>query len=603
MNSLKDIPEASKEGEIGKVSPQIFEYKEVFEMSHGELNSLQIKYETYGELNIDRSNAILICHALTGDHHVAGICAEDERKGWWDHAVGPGKAIDTNEYFVICSNVLGACQGSTGPTSINPSTQKPYGMNFPDLTIKDMVCAQKLLLDHLKVTSLYSVVGGSMGGMQALQWIVEFPSFVKSAMIIAATAQHSAQTIAFNEVGRTSIKRDPHWNNGEYTSDTRPEAGLAVARMMAHITYLSDKVMAEKFGRDLMIAGDEQNQKSENNQFTVESYLHYQGLKFVDRFDANTYLKLTKALDRFDLVGDVGLDTNLKDVTAKVMVVGFTSDWLYTPSQNKKIAESLQGLGKNASYLEIDHDHGHDSFLLNSHDFLRLIKLFLKGENFEKPVQQESQKLKQSNNRSNVKKEADLKVISDWVKKDEKVLDLGCGRGTLLEHLRETKNVKGLGVDYDSTKAAACISRGVNVYQGDIGNALAMLSGASFDWVVFSRMVEELPEPGQVILDALKIGKRVAVSFVNHGYWKNRLHFSKNGSRITNDVYRENWENSHPLNHFSVKEFESFCNPSDKKKKLFRVGRKVYHHGNWRTECRLIPNLMAGLAIYELVRI
>jgi homoserine O-acetyltransferase len=384
-------------------------------------------------------------------------------------------------------------------------------MNFPDLTIKDMVCAQKLLLDHLKVTSLYSVVGGSMGGMQALQWIVEFPSFVKSAMIIAATAQHSAQTIAFNEVGRTSIKRDPHWNNGEYTSDTRPEAGLAVARMMAHITYLSDKVMAEKFGRDLMIAGDEQNQKSENNQFTVESYLHYQGLKFVDRFDANTYLKLTKALDRFDLVGDVGLDTNLKDVTAKVMVVGFTSDWLYTPSQNKKIAESLQGLGKNASYLEIDHDHGHDSFLLNSHDFLRLIKLFLKGENFEKPVQQESQILKQSNNRSNVKKEADLKVISDWVKKDEKVLDLGCGRGTLLEHLRETKNVKGLGVDYDSTKAAACISRGVNVYQGDIGNALAMLSGASFDWVVFSRMVEELPEPGQVILDALKIGKRVAV--------------------------------------------------------------------------------------------
>jgi methionine biosynthesis protein MetW len=361
--------------------------------------------------------------------------------------------------------------------------------------------------------------------------------------------------------------------------------------------------MAEKFGRDLMIAGDEQNQKSENNQFTVESYLHYQGLKFVDRFDANTYLKLTKALDRFDLVGDVGLDTNLKDVTAKVMVVGFTSDWLYTPSQNKKIAESLQGLGKNASYLEIDHDHGHDSFLLNSHDFLRLIKLFLKGENFEKPVQQESQKLKQSNNRSNVKKEADLKVISDWVKKDEKVLDLGCGRGTLLEHLRETKNVKGLGVDYDSTKAAACISRGVNVYQGDIGNALAMLSGASFDWVVFSRMVEELPEPGQVILDALKIGKRVAVSFVNHGYWKNRLHFSKNGSRITNDVYRENWENSHPLNHFSVKEFESFCNPSDKKKKLFRVGRKVYHHGNWRTECRWIPNLMAGLAIYELVRI
>ncbi len=603
MNSSKKIAKESKEGEIGKVSPQIFEYKKSFVMSHGELSSLQIKYETYGRLNKDRSNAILVCHALTGDHHVAGISDEDERKGWWDHAVGPGKAIDTSEYFVICSNVLGACQGSTGPTSINPLTQKPYGMTFPDLTIKDMVSAQKLLLDHLMIKSLYSVVGGSMGGMQALQWVVEFPSFVKSAMIIAATAQHSAQTIAFNEVGRTSIKRDPHWNNGEYTSETRPEAGLAVARMMAHITYLSDKAMAEKFGRDLMIAGDEQDQKSENNQFTVESYLHYQGFKFVDRFDANTYLKLTKALDRFDLVGDNGLDENLKNVSAKVMVVGFTSDWLYTPSQNKMIAESLQRLGKNASYLEIDHDHGHDSFLLNSHDFLRLIKLFLKGENLVKPVHQESQKSRHSNNRSNVKKEADLKVISGWVKKDEKVLDLGCGRGILLEHLRETKNVKGLGVDYDSTKAAACISRGVNVYQGDIRNALSMLSDNSFDWVVFSRMVEELPEPGQVILDALRVGKRVAVSFVNHGYWRNRLHFSRNGSRITNDVYREKWEKSHPLNHFSIKEFESFCNPSVELKKPFRLGRKVFHHGNWRTECRWIPNLRAGLAIYELVRV
>jgi homoserine O-acetyltransferase len=487
MNSSELKVMESKKGEIGKVSPEIFEHKDKFVMSHGELNSLQITYETYGELNKDRTNAILVCHALTGDHHVAGIYEGDKRKGWWDHAVGPGKAIDTDDFFVICSNCLGACQGSTGPTSINPVTDKPFGMSFPDLTIKDMVTAQKLLLDHLKIKSLYSVIGGSMGGMQALQWIVEFPSFVESAIIIAATPQHSAQTIAFNEVGRTSIKRDPHWNNGEYTSDRRPEAGLAIARMMAHITYLSDKAMAEKFGRDLMIADDEQTEK---NQFTVESYLHYQGLKFVDRFDANTYLKLTKALDRFDLVGEDGLDENLKNIRAKVMVVGFTSDWLYTPAQNRKIAESLQRISKNASYLEIDHDHGHDSFLLNSQDFLRLIRLFLKGANLNDTAQQEPKKITQTNNRSGVKRAADLKVISDWVKKGDKVLDLGCGQGILLEHLRETKNVKGLGVDYDSNKAAACISRGVNVYQGDIRKALSMLTDDSFDWVVFSRMVE-----------------------------------------------------------------------------------------------------------------
>lgn len=599
MNSSEVKVKQSKKGEIGKVSPKIFEHKDKFVMTHGELSSLQITYETYGNLNKERTNAVLICHALTGDHHVAGIYEEEQRKGWWDHAVGPGKAIDTNEFFVICSNCLGACQGSTGPTSINPITGKPYGMSFPDLTIKDMVSAQKLLLDHLKVKSLYSVVGGSMGGMQALQWIVEFPNFVESAMIIAATPQHSAQTIAFNEVGRTSIKRDPNWNNGEYTSDRRPEAGLAIARMMAHITYLSDKVMAEKFGRELMISGDE---KTEKNQFTVESYLHYQGLKFVDRFDANTYLKLTKALDRFDLVGEKGLDENLKNIRAKVMVVGFTSDWLYTPAQNRIIAESLQRISKNASYLEIEHDHGHDSFLLNSQDFLHLIKLFLKGVNSNENIEQEPKKLKHTNNRSIVKKEADLKVISDWVKKDEKVLDLGCGRGILLEHLRETKNVKGLGVDFDSQKAAACISRGVNVYQGDIRKALSMLSDNSFDWVVFSRMVEELPEPGQIILDALRVGRKVAVSFVNHGYWRNRLHFSKYGSRIKNDVYRENWQSSHPRNHLSIKEFESFCAAPNKLKKPFRLGRKVFHRGNWRSECKWIPNLRAGLAIYELVR-
>jgi homoserine O-acetyltransferase len=599
MKKTEDKMNTDDAGEIGIVYPQVFEYKNEFRMTHGVLDNFQLYYETYGTLNQSRTNAILICHALTGDHHVAGIHEGAARKGWWNHAIGPGKAINTDEFFVICSNCLGACQGSTGPTSINPKTQKPYGMSFPDLTIKDMVVAQRLLLDHLEVLSLYSVIGGSMGGMQALQWIIEFPELVEKAMIIAATPQHSAQTIAFNEVGRTSIKGDPRWNNGNYSQDARPEMGLAVARMMAHITYLSDEGMEEKFGRNKMNLSAEEAEK----QFAVESYLHHQGLRFVDRFDANTYLKLTKALDHFDLVGEDGLEKSLEKVQAKVMVVGFTTDWLYTPAQNKLISESLQKLNKHASYLEIDHPHGHDSFLINSENFLRLIRLFLQGADEDEIARQEINKSRHAITRADVKKEADLKIIGDWVKKDEKVLDLGCGRGILLENLRETKNVNGLGVDFDCDKASACISRGVAVYQGDIRKALSMLPDNSFDWVVFSRMVEELPEPGQVILNALRVGRRVAVSFVNHGYWKNRLYFSQYGSKINNDVYRDNWQKSEPRNHFSIREFEQFCLAPESQKIPFKIGRKVFHRGNWKSTCKLLPNLRAGLAIYELVRL
>tara|TARA_B100000282_G_scaffold273273_1_gene229120 strand:+ start:4248 stop:6059 length:1812 start_codon:yes stop_codon:yes gene_type:complete len=598
-------PESSytkKKETLGFVEPKIFDYKSSFAMEFGTLESFQICYETYGNPNADKSNVILICHALTGDHHVAGVHKKDGRYGWWDHAVGPGKAIDTNKFYVICSNCLGACQGSTGPSSNNPKTGKPYAMSFPDLTILDMVRAQKLLLDHLNVSQLYSVIGGSMGGMQALQWIVEYPNFVQKALIIAATAQHSAQTIAFNEVGRTSIKGDPRWNKGNYCDDDRPEMGLAVARMMAHITYLSDQVMSEKFGRNEMIGVDLIKENNGEKKFAVESYLHHQGLKFVDRFDANTYLKLTKALDRFDLVGKEGLVKNLEQVKSKVMVVGFTSDWLYTPEQNRCIAESLQKTGKDASYIEIDHDYGHDSFLLKSREFLRLIRLYLEGADKEEINRQITTKSQIAITRSDVKKEADLKIIGDWVSSHEKVLDLGCGRGILLEHLRKNKNVVGLGVDYNFEKAAACISRGVPVFQGDILKALTMLPDDSFDWVVFSRMVEELPNPGEIILEALRVGKQVAISFVNYGYWKNRFNFSLNGSRITNDVYKDNWQSSKPLNHFSIFEFESFCEHTNNQSSKFRIGRKVFHRGNWKTTCKWLPNLRAGLAIYELIR-
>ena len=587
-----------EEGQVGVVNAQTYEHDRTFEMENGSLDKFQLIYETYGKLNEDGTNAILICHALTGDHHVAGVYSKDDRHpGWWDHVVGPGKPVDTEEFFVVCSNCLGACKGSTGPASENPQTPgKPYGMNFPDLTIKDMVRAQKHLLDSLGIQSLHAIVGGSMGGMQALQWIVEFPEFVKRALVIAATPCHNAQTIAFNEVGRRSIRSDKEWKDGNYLEGEGPRDGLAVARMMAHITYLSDQGMEEKFGRDL---GASQNNEFE---FSVESYLDYQGAKFVDRFDANTYLKLTKALDRFDLVGEDGLENSFKDVSARVLVVSFTSDWLYTPAQNKLIVEALHRLGKEASYLEIDHPHGHDSFLIQSNSFLRAVRVFLNGLDEKEKSEQNVDRFRKVEDRYEVKKEADFKVIDHWVKPAESVLDLGCGRGMLLEYLRDSKQVRGLGVDYDTAKATSCIAREVAVYQADIRKAMENLGDDSFDWVIFSRMIEELPEPGSVILEALRVGKRVALSFVNYGYWRNRIHFLRKGIRIKNDVYPDNWEKSDLRNHFSISEFENFCKNRQGDLRPFEIGRKVYHQGDWVKTCSVLPNLRAGLAIYELTK-
>jgi methionine biosynthesis protein MetW len=301
-------------------------------------------------------------------------------------------------------------------------------------------------------------------------------------------------------------------------------------------------------------------------------------------------------------VGEKGLDDSLKEVSARVLVVAFTSDWLYTPAQNKLIVEALHRLGKEGSYLEIDHKHGHDSFLIKSKAFLRSVRVFLNGIDDEEKEEQNADRFRQVENRYEVKKEADFKVIDNWVQPSESVLDLGCGRGILLEYLRDTKQVRGLGVDYDGGKVTSSIARGVAVYQEDIRRALGNLGDQSFDWVIFSRMIDELPQPGSVLLEALRVGKRVALSFVNHGYWRNRLHFLGKGMKIKNDVYPDYWEKSGLMNHFSISEFESFCRKHRSGSNAFEVGRKIYHQGDWVKTCSLWPNLRAGLAIYELSR-
>ena len=340
------------------------------------LSGVTVAYETYGTLNAQRSNAILALHAFSGDAHAAGIGKESGQPGWWDSMIGPHKAFDTSRYFVISTNVLGGCRGTTGPGSINPATGKPYGAGLPVITIRDMVRLQKMLMDHLGIRRLLSLAGGSMGGMQALQWAVDYPEAVVSAIPIATAFRHSAQQIAFNEVGRMAIMSDPDWRGGDYYGHHPPARGLAVARMVGHITYMSDASMREKFGR-------RQRPKDEISNgfdvdFEVENYLRYRGGQFVNRFDANSYLYITKAMDNFDLSqGYPSLSAALGRSQARFLVVSFSSDWLYPSYQSQEIVRALRGHNLDVAYCEIESNYGHDAFLVEVGEQTELIKHFL----------------------------------------------------------------------------------------------------------------------------------------------------------------------------------------------------------------------------------
>jgi homoserine O-acetyltransferase/O-succinyltransferase len=340
------------------------------------LAPVDVAYETYGELNAAKSNAILILHAFSGDAHAAGISPETGKPGWWDNSIGPGKAFDTNKYFVICSNVLGGCRGATGPSSINPATGCPYAMSFPVITIGDMVRLQKMLIDWMGIPRLLTVTGGSMGGMQALEWAVSYPDRIVSAIPIATTTRHSAQQIAFNEVGRQAIMADPDWNKGNYYGRKPPARGLAVARMVGHITYMSDDSMREKFGRRLR--GKDNFSFAFDVDFEVESYLRYRGGEFVNRFDANSYLYITKALDYFDLTnGRPSLAAALECARARFLVISFTSDWLYPSYQSQEIVGALRARNCDVAYVELESNYGHDAFLVDVAEQSDLIRGFL----------------------------------------------------------------------------------------------------------------------------------------------------------------------------------------------------------------------------------
>jgi homoserine O-acetyltransferase len=371
MNKEKKIKNES----VGLVKTQEFTFDALKLQSGEKFGPVTLAYETYGALNSEKTNAVLILHALSGDAHAAGVHEGQNNPGWWDEFIGPGKAIDTEKYFIICSNILGGCKGSTGPASINPKIGKPYALDFPLITINDIVNAQKRLIDHLGIEKLLAVVGGSMGGQQVLSWLVNYPNNLASAVPIATTIKHSPQQIAFNEVGRQSIMADEHWKSGNYYESTAPVKGLAVARMIGHITYMSDKSMAEKFGRTKKEAGEPFKFTAD---FEVEGYLRYRGDNFVKRFDANSYLYITKAMDNFDASGGRPLQAVLQGTKVLVLVISFKSDWLYPAYQSKEIVKACKLAGVQTTYCEIDSTYGHDAFLLEVEEESHLIRHFLK---------------------------------------------------------------------------------------------------------------------------------------------------------------------------------------------------------------------------------
>ena len=366
---------------IGLVETKYFTFADAapMQLDSGEtLGPITLAYETYGRLNEDRSNAILICHALSGDSHAAGYYSPDDKgPGWWDDCIGPGKAFDTNKYCVICSNVIGGCRGSTGPGSIDLKTGKPYGLNFPVVTIGDMVRAQRHLIDHLGIDQLLAIAGGSMGGMQVLEWAATYPDRVRAVLPLATTARHSPMLIAFSEVGRQAIYADPNWNHGDYYHGPRPNAGLAVARMVGHITYLSETSMHQKFGRRLQERA--RFGYDFETDFAIEGYLRYKGNRFTERFDANTYLYVTKAMDYFDLSNGEG---RLEAAFARssnliYLVVSFTSDWLYPTYHSKELVSALTMVGADVTYANLQSTWGHDAFLLEVDTMTQLMSNFL----------------------------------------------------------------------------------------------------------------------------------------------------------------------------------------------------------------------------------
>lgn len=542
----------------------------------GVLRELEIAYETYGILNDARSNAVLICSPLTTDAHAAGWHDEsDKEPGWWDDMIGPGKAIDTERYFVIGQNMLGGCRGTTGPSSINPATGKPYGSAFPAITVEDMVKAQRLLVEGLGIDVLAAVVGGSMGGMQALQWATSYPKKVRKCICIAAAASLSAQALGFEIIGRKVIVNDPQYHGGDYyDQQVRPDAGLAFARMIGHITYLSAAAMHQKFGR-------RERQRLDTGRFEsgfeVESYLNHQGRKFVERFDANSYLHITWAMDHFDLNARYGsLQAAFDPCETEFLLVALSSDWLFFPEQTRELGQALLGLRKIVSLIELQSPYGHDAFLLEVAHLSNVLQGFL-----EKPAHANPSLPKASvqNPASIGTANQAIDSLAGLIEPGSHILDLGCGDGNLIDTLYRKHGVTGIGLDIDLSHAVNCLRRNVPVVQADVDSGLSLFRDGTFDYAVLNQTLQEMKRPRLVLREILRVARKGVVAFPNFGHMGNRASLLIRGRMPVTEALPHGWDDTPNIHLFSLQDFRDLCAEEG-----IRIERELRFATSWRSQ-------------------
>jgi homoserine O-acetyltransferase len=577
--------------------PQSMHFADALVLQSGaSVRDYTLAYETYGTLNADKSNAVLVCHALNASHHVAGVYeGQANSEGWWDNMIGPGKPVDTNQFFVIGVNNLGSCFGSTGPMHTDPDTGKVYGADFPVVTVEDWVNAQALLLDSLGIHQLAAVLGGSLGGMQALSWTLQHPDRVKHAVVVASAPNLTAENIAFNEVARRAIVTDPDFHGGHfYAHGVVPKRGLRIARMVGHITYLSDDVMNEKFGRELReaVAHNATGYKysTQDIEFQIESYLRYQGDKFSEYFDANTYLLITRALDYFDPARAFGGDLSaaFARTQAKYLLVSFTTDWRFSPARSREMVQALLDNQRDVSYAEIDAPHGHDAFLLDDARKVRAHHLHERGALVLCAHRPRAER------RSCRMTNSTLKAIAALVPQGSRVLDLGCGDGALLAHLQQHKGCTGYGVELDDTNVHACVQRGVNVLQLNLDLGLSVFADQSFDVVLQIDTLQHLRNAETMLRETARVGQTGIVAFPNFAHWPNRLSILQGRMPVTKRLPYQ-WYDTPNIRVGTFKDFEVLA-----EKNGLQITDAFGLQDGQRVDTW--PNLLAGTAVFKFER-
>ncbi len=605
---------------VGVVHTQFMHFDEPLLLENGQvLSQYDLAFQTYGSLNADHSNAVLICHALNASHHVAGVSVDHpDETGWWDNMVGPGKPVDTRIFFVIGVNNLGSCFGSTGPASIRPETGQPWGAAFPVVTVEDWVHAQARLADRLGIERFAAVMGGSLGGMQAISWATTCPDRVAHCVAVASTPKLSAQNIGFNEVARRAIITDPAFHGGDYYAhNTVPEHGLSVARMIGHITYLSDDDMAEKFGRTRrQSSASDAYQYGYGVEFEVESYLRYQGEKFSKYFDANTYLLITRALDYFDPARhtDGDLAVALSPASASFLLVSFATDWRFPPSRSREIVEALVKNETPVTYAEIDAPHGHDAFLLDDSRYHAVMQGYFeniaKSLNLELSVHayadqqfsaQGTSKLSMINEMvqsDGVEQETsvslvrqDLLKIAEWIPPTTRVLDLGCGDGALLDYLTRHQNVRGVGVELSDERVQLCVAKNVQVVQQNLEKGLELFDDHRFDTAVLSQTLQSMHHTEHILREMVRVAKVGVVSFPNFGYWPHGWSLLNGRMPVTGQM-PYSWYDTPNIHLCTLKDFEDLC----RKLHLRIIDRVTY---NPSSEVKWLAGWRSTLALYR----